>query len=612
MAIHRNTVATGPREHERGERVKELTVLHEAAALLQDDSRPDDAVLSQIAGLLPAALEHPADAAARVAWGANVHASPGWKATPWLLRSAFRTDDGREGAVEVAYVHAPAPGEEPFLAHERYLVDSVASMIETALDRRHTARDLGERVKELQALHATAALLHDDRLPDEDVLERITGLLPAAFQYPADTVARIIRGEEVHASSGWTETPWLLRSAFHTGDGREGAVDVCYLRERPPEAEGPFLAQERRLLDSVAGMLATSLDRRWTSQHLQHLEKAGLVRVFHWDVQRDRFIWPTLTPLETGGAPGPLSLTRGETSRLVHPEDQAAVTRRVDEALADPTRDSFTAEYRVAVVPDQYSWRQLLAHVIRDADGRAVRVIGTSIDNDEHKSIEARLRQTVKLEALGQLAGGVAHDLNNMLAVMLGRLQLALGRIAATEPAHRHLEEVLKAGNAATTLIRQILAFGRRQELRPRSLDLAGAIADMKGMLQSLLTRHIDLVFDFSPGAPAAMVDPNQFQQVVLNLCVNARDAMAKGGTVTLRVRRALERPPRRDLTRGESQEWAALEVEDTGTGIPPEVRDHIFEPFFTTKGEGQGTGLGLSTVHGIVVQSGGFLEVDT
>jgi len=472
--------------------------------------------------------------------------------------------------------------------------------------------DLRERVKELTALHGAASLLQDESLPSAEVLRRVALLLPPAFQFPADCAARVVHGEVAHATAGWKATPWLLRSPFGTSDGETGVVEVVYLRELPASAEGPFLAEERHLLDSLAEMVAVSLDRRKTVERLRLFVGTGRIRLFEWDVLRDRYCWPGIPGSGPDGSPGRRVMSREEVDRSIFPDDLPGLRRRVDAALSDPGREEIAEEYRSTVAHGIYTWRQLTARVIRGADGRAERVLGITVDISAQKALESRLRETQKMEALGRLAGGVAHDFNNILNAILGFAELAAGEIPESEPARGYVEEVGKAGRTGAALVRQILAFGRRQELRPRRVDLREAVADMDGMLKSLLTGRVELRREFAPDAPAALVDPNQFQQVVLNLCVNARDAMPEGGALTLRTRRSTAGAPRPDGSREAAREWAAFEVEDTGTGIPPEVLERIFEPFFTTKAEGKGTGLGLATVHGIVSASAGAVYMDS
>jgi two-component system, cell cycle sensor histidine kinase and response regulator CckA len=226
-----------------------------------------------------------------------------------------------------------------------------------------------------------------------------------------------------------------------------------------------------------------------------------------------------------------------------------------------------------------------------------------------HQS-EAQLRQAQKMEAIGQLAGGVAHDFNNLLTAIMGYGQIMRSRIIDAK-AERDLDEILKAADRAAALTRQLLAFSRQQVLDPKVLDLNRLITDMDKMLQRLIGEDIDLAT--MPGGDLGRVkaDPGQIEQVVMNLVVNARDAMPRGGKLTIETANVDLNEDyigaRQDLRSGPH---VMVAVSDTGCGMTPEVRSRIFEPFFTTKEIGRGTGLGLSTVHGIVKQSGGHVEV--
>ncbi len=226
---------------------------------------------------------------------------------------------------------------------------------------------------------------------------------------------------------------------------------------------------------------------------------------------------------------------------------------------------------------------------------------------------EARLRQSQKMEAIGRLAGGVAHDFNNLLAVINGYTDLILAREAVNGELRSPLGEIREAGERAVMLVRQLLAFGRRQVLRPEVLDVNDVVTGVHKLLRRLIGEDVEIVL--VPGAAAGLVraDQSQLEQVLINLAVNARDAMPRGGRLTIETRSvrvgAAERRRGLELAPGP---YVAVAVRDTGSGIDPETRAHLFEPFFTTKDEGKGTGLGLATVYGIVQQSSGDIEVES
>ena len=209
---------------------------------------------------------------------------------------------------------------------------------------------------------------------------------------------------------------------------------------------------------------------------------------------------------------------------------------------------------------------------------------------------QTQLVQSQKMEAVGRLAGGVAHDFNNLLTIITGRSELLLRALPADHPRRRDMELILQTAERAATLTAQLLAFSRKQILQPQPLDLNAVIMRLAPMLRRLIGEDVELVTELEPGLGSVRADPGQVEQVVMNLAVNARDAMPRGGTLRIRTATA--------------ERWTRLEVADTGTGMSAETRARIFEPFFTTKGPGEGTGLGLSMVYGIIEQSGGRITV--
>lgn len=248
---------------------------------------------------------------------------------------------------------------------------------------------------------------------------------------------------------------------------------------------------------------------------------------------------------------------------------------------------------------------------VRDSTGEIMNYIAVKQDITMQLQLEGQLRQSQKLEAIGQLAGGVAHDFNNLLTAILGYSDLSLLKLKSDDPIFHHVAEIRKAAERATGLTRQLLAFSRKQLLEPQILDLNSVVADTSKMLRRLIGEDVDLTISLANDLGKVKADPAQMDQILINLAVNARDAMPRGGRLTIETRNVtLDQ----DYTLGHhpvrAGEYVLMAVSDTGLGMDAETQAHIFEPFFTTKEVGKGTGLGLSTIYGIVKQSGGYVWV--
>jgi PAS domain S-box-containing protein len=257
--------------------------------------------------------------------------------------------------------------------------------------------------------------------------------------------------------------------------------------------------------------------------------------------------------------------------------------------------------------------RRFESHVqpLRDGEGEIQGVIGVALDVTERDRLADQLRQSQKMQAVGELAGGVAHDFNNLLMVVKGHAQLLLDRMPDPSPMRQSVLQVEKAADRAASLTRQLLAFSRKQVLQPRVLDMNEVVAGMIRMFSRVIGENIEMAF--LPGGNLGRVkaDPGQIEQVLLNLVVNARDAMPDGGRLTIETSNVdLDRSYSAKHASTEPGAYVMLTVTDTGCGMTAETQSHIFEPFFTTKGPGKGTGLGLATVYGVVKQSGGYIWV--
>ena len=295
---------------------------------------------------------------------------------------------------------------------------------------------------------------------------------------------------------------------------------------------------------------------------------------------------------------------------LVKPDSREAVANGLRN-LGDADRPPASIE--VAIDGKEETIASLYLARLEDEHGSEAGLICHMIDLTEQKRLEAQFAQSQKMQAVGQLAGGIAHDFNNLLTAMIGFCDLLLLRHRPGDQSFADIMQIKQNANRAANLVRQLLAFSRQQTLQPRVLNVADALTELSHLLRRLIGENIELKMIHGRELGLVRVDQGQLEQVIINLAVNARDAMSQGGALTIRtsnftattaVRRGAETMPAGDYVR--------IEVGDTGTGIPPEIIDRIFEPFFSTKEVGAGTGLGLSTVYGIVRQTGGFVFVDS
>ena len=334
--------------------------------------------------------------------------------------------------------------------------------------------------------------------------------------------------------------------------------------------------------------------------------KGADLGTWDWDVRSGRVVFDDRWAEMLGLRPEEVEPRVEAWEERVHPDDLPQV-RAALQAHLDGRSERYESEHRLRTSSGGWLWVLDKGRVIeRGDDGRPLRACGTHLDLSERKRLEERMRRSGKMEAVGRLAGGVAHDLNNLLTPILG-----YGELLAADPGldgerRSSVDEILRAGLCARDLVRQLLAFGRRQTLQFQPVDLSERVDGFVGLLRRTIPESVEIRTELSVGLPPVKADPGQLEQILMNLAVNAADAMPAGGLLSLETALAGRGGPD-----GEAGAFVRLRVRDTGAGMDAETRERAFEPFFSTKGE-RGSGLGLATVHGIVQQHGGSISLES
>ena len=295
---------------------------------------------------------------------------------------------------------------------------------------------------------------------------------------------------------------------------------------------------------------------------------------------------------------------------LLHKDDRGQFLNGLRQLLSGETQ-TFQLELRYANKDGRVVHGSTSVALVKNEKGGTEQLIIQVVDVTERKTVNDRLQRAQKMEAVGQLTGGIAHDFNNLLTIISGNLQLLDGKLNADDKSTKRLEEAAQAARKGSDLTRQLLAFARKQELEPRDTPVNEMVKGMEGLVARALGENIEIKVDLMPGDPRSLIDPSQLESAILNLSINARDAMPEGGKLTIETQAAYldryyaEKHP--DVVPGH---YVMVAVSDSGTGMSQELLEKVFQPFFTTKGPGKGSGLGLAMVYGFIKQSGGHISV--
>ncbi len=418
----------------------------------------------------------------------------------------------------------------------------------------------------------------------------------ARMLYPSDTdyefVGREKYGQIRKHGTGTVETKWKRKNG--------GIIDVL-LSSTPIETDNPESEVTFTALDIT--------ERKKAERRTMIAAEMGSDLIYEWELESDTLKWFGKMEEALGYPPDGIPYTISRWLDLAHPDDTERLRGSAEKHRS--SNQPIFEEYRIR--HSDGSWRYWLdrAAPLVDAEGRPYKWIGVCVDFTRRKQVEEQLRQAQKMEAVGQLAGGIAHDFNNLLQVINGNIELALSEVQETHPARESLDDVARAGKMAAGLVRQLLAFSRRQVMKPEWLDMNRVISELFKMLRRIIGENIDIEFVAGKDLDRIQADRGMVEQILMNLCVNSRDAMPNGGKLSIETENVLiagdfcARHPWAEPGR-----YVLIRIADSGHGMDRSTLERIFEPFFSTKEKNKGTGLGLSTAYGIIKQHNGMIHV--
>lgn len=423
----------------------------------------------------------------------------------------------------------------------------------------------------------------------------------------AKTQRSLLRELEATVPGG---TPSTWRALYYRKGGEELLMEVSVSPLRDPSGN---ITHFMAVLRDVTDLWRVEDALRQNERLLRHISDTLPAVLFIYDIEEERLVYVSRESLDmveylsselTGG--------QVDLEQLIHPEDLSRVKKEMERLQTADDETMVEAECRVQHRGAGWKWLLLRATVFdRFLDGSARQLLGVALDVTESRRLREQLIQSSKLESLGRLAGGVAHDFNNLLTVIQSYAEMAQSALPDEHPVRAYVEQILKASEQASNLTSQMLAFARRRIISPQVFNLNDLVRETEAFLRRLLPENIRLMTALHPDLWYVNADPTQIEQVILNLAINARDAMPDGGVLTIETTNVtLDDSYAARRTEAQAGEYVLLAVSDTGVGMDERTLARVFEPFFTTKEVGKGTGLGLATCYGIVKQAGGNIWV--
>jgi signal transduction histidine kinase/ligand-binding sensor domain-containing protein len=542
--------------------------------------------------------------------------------------SAWRAEDGNlwfptmAGLVRIDPERSALPGPIPQLLIESVTVGTRRVAASEPVSLPPGERDLEIRFaaptfvapEQLGMRYRLQGFDEDWILADDPPLARYTNLPPGRYLFAVELSDR---------DGGWTGREATLEvqapPQLHERRVVQAAGLLAFLLLGGVGYRARIRTMERReaeLVEAAAERERAAAALRRSQERLQLVLEAGRMGTWDWDVDSGEIAWSGGMERLFGPPPRSVEEFRDVLGRRIPSKASEEVTTVLDQVISRDHRE-FSVDFPVATPEGEVRHVELRGRWLNGNGAAAERFVGVAADVSELmkaeralRGREEELRQAQKMEAVGRLAGGVAHDFNNLLAVIGMSTRLAAQFIDGESAAHEDLDEAIQAADRATELVQQLLAFSRRQVLQPRVQDLNALVNGVERMLRRLIRANVELRVEPDPALSPIRADRSGIEQILINLVVNAQDAMPEGGTVTIATSQKAGRSdaPHPILTRPH----VVLSVSDTGKGMDDETLARVFEPFFTTKGVGEGTGLGLASVYGVVQQSGGHVDVDS